>query len=378
MMELFFLLADYMKEVLTHPIIGYYMNKDVFGKQGDFITSPEISQLFGEMLAVWMKYEWQKISKDSLQIVELGPGRGTLIKDILRVFKQFKSLNDISIHLVEVSPILSQIQAKNLCKTIIEYDQKKKKSKNNSTSYYKEGTTEDGIKLYWYHSIKDVPKKFSIFLAHEFFDALPIHKFQKIDNEWREVLIDIIQGCNEEKFRYVLSNTPTPATLFISNDEKREHIEISPESLIIVDYLADFLWECGGFALICDYGHNGDKTDTFRGFSQHKVHDPLLRPGTADLTADVDFAAIKKIAEKDNRLITFGPMNQSNFLQNLGINVRLQMLLQNASKEERKSLESGYHMIMDKNKMGIRFKVLSLFPSILKEYFKKIPIAGFF
>lgn len=79
------------------------------------------------MLAVWMKYEWQKISKDSLQIVELGPGRGTLIKDILRVFKQFKSLNDISIHLVEVSPILSQIQAKNLCKTIIEYDQKKKK-----------------------------------------------------------------------------------------------------------------------------------------------------------------------------------------------------------------------------------------------------------
>lgn len=166
--------------------------------------------------------------------------------------------------------------------------------------------------------------------------------------------------------------------MFISNDEKREHIEISPESLIIVDYLADFLWECGGFALICDYGHNGDKTDTFRGFSQHKVHDPLLHPGTADLTADVDFAAIKKIAEKDNRLITFGPVSQSNFLQNLGINVRLQILLQNASKEERKSLESGYHMIMDKDKMGIRFKVLSLFPSILKEYFKKIPIAGFF
>ncbi|XP_017756410.1 PREDICTED: NADH dehydrogenase [ubiquinone] complex I, assembly factor 7 homolog isoform X2 [Eufriesea mexicana] len=366
-----------MKEVLTHPTLGYYMHKDVFGKQGDFITSPEITQLFGEMIAVWMKYEWQKISKDSLQIVELGPGRGTLIKDILRVFKQFRSLNDISIHLIEISPILSQIQAKNLCKTIIEHNTKVSEYKHNPVTYYKEGITEDGVKLYWYYSVKDVPKNFSIFLAHEFFDALPIHKFQKTNRGWSEVLVDIIQGSNEEKFCYVLSKTSTPATFYISADERREHVEISPESLVIVDHIADFLWECGGFALICDYGHNGDKTDTFRGFSQHKVHDPLLHPGSVDLTADVDFAAIKKIAEKNNRLITFGPVTQASFLQNLGINVRLQILLQNVPKEEIESLKSGYHMIMDENKMGTRFKVLSLFPSILKEYFRKVPVAGF-
>ncbi|XP_050479484.1 protein arginine methyltransferase NDUFAF7, mitochondrial isoform X1 [Bombus huntii] len=369
---------DYMKEILTHPTVGYYMNKDVFGKQGDFITSPEITQLFGEMIAIWMKYESHKISKGPFQIIELGPGRGTLIKDILRAYKQFKSLNNISVHLVEVSPTLSLIQAKNLCKTITEYDTKINESKSNPINYYREGITEDEIKIYWYNSIKDVPKNFSIFLAHEFFDALPIHKFQKTDRGWCEVLVDIIQGSNEEKFCYVLSNAPTPATFYISNDEKREHVEISPESLVIVDYIANFLWECGGFALICDYGHNGDKTDTFRGFSQHKIHDPLLHPGAADLTADVDFAAIKKIAEKDDRLITFGPVTQSSFLQNLGIDLRLQMLLQNASEEGKKSLRTGYHMIMDEDKMGTRFKVLSLFPSILKEYFEKVPVTGFY
>ncbi|XP_076760856.1 protein arginine methyltransferase NDUFAF7, mitochondrial [Xylocopa sonorina] len=371
--------ADYMKEVLTHPATGYYMNKDVFGKHGDFITSPEITQLFGEMIAVWIIREWQKISKDPFQIVELGPGRGTLIKDILKVFKQFRILNNTSVHLVEISPTLSLIQAKNLCKTIKEHDiyTQLNEAQQNSITYYREGTTEDGVKLYWYHSIKDVPRNFSIILAHEFFDALPIHKFQKTDKGWCEVLVDIIQGTKEEKLCYVLSKTPTPATIYISNDEVREHVEISAESLAVVDYIANFLWQCGGFALICDYGHNGDKTDTFRGFFQHKVHDPLLYPGKADLTADVDFAAIKKVAEKDNRLITFGPVTQASFLRNLGINIRLQILLQNVTKEELKCLESGYHMIMDEDKMGARFKVLSMFPSVLKEYLEKIPVAGF-
>lgn len=135
--------------------------------------------------------------------------------------------------------------------------------------------------------------------------------------------------------------------------------------------------EYGGFALICDYGHNGDKTDTFRAFSQHKLHDPLVRPGSADLTADVDFAAITKIATKNNRLISFGPVTQASFLKNLGIDVRLHMLLKNTSPEERKRLESEYHMITNEDEMGTRFKVLSLFPSVLKEYFHKLPVAGF-
>ncbi|XP_043253516.1 protein arginine methyltransferase NDUFAF7, mitochondrial [Colletes gigas] len=370
-------IADYMREVLTHPSAGYYMNKDVFGKTGDFTTSPEITQLFGEMVAVWIIHEKIRISKSPFQIIELGPGRGTLIKDILRVFKQLRVLNDLSVHLVEISPALSLIQAKNLCKIIKEHNIETNESESNSITYYREGITEDNVKIYWYHDIKDVPKEFSIFVAHEFFDALPIHKFQKTDKGWNEVLVDIIEGSNEEKFRFVLSNKPTPATLYIPRDEKRDHVEVSPQSLLTVEYIAQYLTEWGGFALICDYGHNGDKSDTFRAFFQHKIHDPLLHPGTADLTADVDFKAITEVAKKDNKLITFGPVTQASFLKNLGIDVRLQILLKRASEEERKHLESEYQMIMDEDKMGRRFKVLSLFPSILKCYFEKLPVSGF-
>ncbi|XP_015434992.1 PREDICTED: NADH dehydrogenase [ubiquinone] complex I, assembly factor 7 homolog [Dufourea novaeangliae] len=367
-----------MKEVLTHPNAGYYMNKDMFGEKGDFTTSPEITQLFGEIIAVWMYHEKTKITNCPFQIIELGPGRGTLMKDILRVFKQFRVLNNVSIHLVEVSPILSMIQAKNLCKTSIEHDIRIKNSEQDCITYYREGITEDNVNIYWYYSIEDVPKKFSIFLAHEFFDALPIHKFQKTDRGWNEVLVDIIENSNEEKFRYVLSNIQTPATVYIPDNEKRDHIEVSPQSLVLVDYMAQYLWECGGFALICDYGHSGDKTDTFRAFCRHKAYNPLLNPGIADLTADVDFAAIKRIAEKDDRLITFGPVPQACFLRCLGIDVRLKKLLRNASKDAHEQLESGYQTIMDEDKMGKRFKILSLFPSILKEYFQEFPVTGFF
>lgn len=135
--------------------------------------------------------------------------------------------------------------------------------------------------------------------------------------------------------------------------------------------------EKGGFALIADYGHDGDKGDTFRGFRNHQLHDPLLEPGTADLTADVDFSLIKKIALKDDRLIAFGPVTQRSFLTQLGIELRLKMLLQNATEEQKPIVESAYRMITDNDKMGERFKFLALFPEVLKEHLKTHPVAGF-
>lgn len=141
--------------------------------------------------------------------------------------------------------------------------------------------------------------------------------------------------------------------------------------------MSQFLWECGGFALVIDYGHEGEKTDTFRAFYQHKLHDPLLNPGIADLTADVDFSSMKEIAEKDNRLITFGPVTQRKFLKSLGIDLRLKMILQNATNVQKQQIESGYHMITDEDKMGNCFKVLSFFPFVLKDHLKKWPVAGF-
>ncbi|EZA50348.1 MidA-like protein, mitochondrial [Ooceraea biroi] len=368
--------ADYMKEVLTHPTAGYYTTKDILGQKGDFTTSPEISQLFGEIIAIWIINEWRKISKESIQLVELGPGRGTLMNDILRVFKKLNLSNKISVHLVEISPVLSAIQAKKLCAE--SNDNNSDSFKDEENAFYRRGITKDGVKAYWYYSVYDVPRKFSIFVAHEFFDALPIHKFQKTDKGWREVLIDIIQDTKEERFQYVLSRMPTPACkVYLSPREKRDHVEISPQCSVMMDHLSQFLYECGGFALVIDYGHEREKTDTFRAFCQHKLHDPLLKPGTADLTADVDFLSMKEVAEKDDRLITFGPVTQRTFLQNTGIDLRLKIILQNATDTQKQHIQSGYHMITDKDKMGDCFKVLSLFPFILKDHLKKWPVAGF-
>lgn len=185
--------AEYMKQVLTHPGVGYYMHRDVFGEQGDFITSPEISQMFGEMLGVWMLNEWQKFgSPTPLQFVEMGPGRGTLIADILKVFGHFDKLNTASLHLVECSPALSEIQARKLCTTY---------SNISDSKIYRDGKHKSGLLVKWYQNLADVPKGFSIYLAHEFFDALPIHKFHKTNHGFREVLIDIDEETDKLKFR---------------------------------------------------------------------------------------------------------------------------------------------------------------------------------
>ncbi|XP_043475311.1 protein arginine methyltransferase NDUFAF7 homolog, mitochondrial [Leptopilina heterotoma] len=372
-------IADYMKEVLTNPIDGYYMKKDVFGHKGDFVTSPEISQLFGEMIAVWILHEWKKISNKNFQLVELGPGRGTLSNDILRVFKQLQCADKVSLHLVEISPTLSEIQAKNLCASYEDIKPVVNSNVKNAIGPYRQGITKDGIKIFWYYSVNDVPQNFSVIIAHEFFDALPIHKFQKSNKGWHEVLIDIDKNSSsQEKFRYVQTKGPTLASkLYLEKSETRLHVEISPQTMVLVDTLANFLTQNGGFGLIIDYGHDGEKTDTFRSFREHKQHDPLLNPGTADLTADVDFSLIRKIATKNNRLVTFGPINQEDFLKQLGIEVRLQSLLKNATDKEKKFIIDGYRQITDANQMGSVFKVFSVFPAVLKQHLEKWPVSGF-
>lgn len=255
------LVASYMKDILTNPHSGYYMSRDVFGQQGDFITSPEIGQIFGELITVWLITEYKKVgSPQPLQIIELGPGRGTLIQDILRVWTKFKVADDMSIHLVELSPYLSKLQAQTLCYSSGEMDPK------NNLPYYRMGETVSGVKIFWYHRIEDVPNAFSIILAHEFFDALPIHKLQKDGNVWKEILIDN-DPDDKEKFRYVVSRNETPISKLYSSikpDETRIHVEISPETDVIAKHIAERLEGFGGFGLIMDYGHLGDKGDTFR------------------------------------------------------------------------------------------------------------------
>ncbi|KAE8601931.1 hypothetical protein XENTR_v10013837 [Xenopus tropicalis] len=365
--------SEYMREVLTNPVKGYYMHHDMLGEHGDFVTSPELSQIFGELLGVWCISEWMSAGKPkSLQLVELGPGRGTLTDDLLRVFSNFgRLLNscDISVHLVEVSPKLSDIQAQRLTGKAIEVELDK------NSPVYKKGITKTGFPVCWYQDIQDVPTGFSFYIAHEFFDALPIHKLQKTKDGWREILIDIDPGI-PDKLRFVLGpNVSLVANTFVQDDEPRDHVEVCPSAAVIIQKLANQINSYGGAALIADYGHMGERTDTFRGFRAHKLHDVLSNPGTADLTADVDFNFMRRIVGEAASCL--GPVTQHEFLKNMGIDIRLKVLLEKSSDVAvQKQLIHGYNILMNADQMGQRFKFFSVVPqSRLKTTMP--PVAGF-
>ncbi|XP_074541222.1 protein arginine methyltransferase NDUFAF7, mitochondrial isoform X2 [Halichoeres trimaculatus] len=361
--------AEYMREVLTNPVTGYYVKNNMLGPDGDFITSPEISQIFGELLGVWIVSEWMGAGQPKqLQVVELGPGKGSLASDVLRVFSQLRSVlgnASVSLHLVEVSPALSQIQAKSLT------GNQSQEADSEDEPVYRRGETSSGLPVSWYRRLDDIPAGFTIFLAHEFFDALPIHKFQKTQKGWREVLVDI-NPEKQEQLRFVLAPAPTLASSsLIQAGEKRSHVEVCAEGGVIVQQLARRIVKDGGAALIADYGHDGDKTDTFRGFKGHQLHDVLSSPGSADLTADVDFSYLRKMAGES--VACLGPVTQRTFLKNMGIDSRMQVLLRNCSDPStRQQLISSYDMLTNRAKMGERFHFFSLLhPNRLRK--PKIP-----
>ncbi|XP_072217767.1 protein arginine methyltransferase NDUFAF7, mitochondrial isoform X2 [Leuresthes tenuis] len=380
--------AEYMREVLTNPVTGYYVRNNMLGPDGDFITSPEISQIFGELLGVWIVSEWMGAGRPKrLQLVELGPGKGSLAGDILRVFGQLRSVlseTSVSLHLVEVSAALSLVQAQNLtgnsCQEVDSEDDR----------VYRRGETPSGLPVSWYRRLEDVPAEFSIFVAHEFFDALPIHKFQRTEKGWREVMVDVVPD-QPTKLRFVVVPAATLASAsLVQADERRHHVEVCAEGGVIVQQLARRIVEDGGAALIADYGHNGTKSDTFRGFKGHQLHDVLSAPGTADLTADVDFSFLRRMAGEG--VACLGPVTQRTFLKNMGIDTRMQVLLRNCSDPAtRTQLISSYDMLTNPAKMGDRFHFFSLLhPSRLARPKKQegltlekkrspapLPVAGF-
>ncbi|XP_050355622.1 protein arginine methyltransferase NDUFAF7 homolog, mitochondrial [Nymphalis io] len=368
--------AEYMNIVITNPTEGYYMKKDVIGETGDFITSPEISQLFGEILAIWFYAETQKMCLGKpLQIVELGPGKATLLIDLLRVLNRYGyKANDLSLHLVEISSTMQLFQANRLCATHRETDLE--------LPHNYEGETVSGIKVYWYNDLKKVPNNFSWYIAHEFFDVLPIHKFEKTENGWREILIDL----ENEKLQYRIAANETQSVRTLIRPPldagDRMELEISPRALGIARQLATRVDQYGGLALIADYGHNGDKGDTFRAFHKHKIVDPLENPGASDLTADVDFSQLRISASKspgaENYAVVLGPVKQMEFLERMQAGVRLQVLIDNAkTDEDKEKIKAAYEMLVDPSKMGERFKFMAFYPSAMASILEKIPPLGF-
>lgn len=353
-----------MSEALTNPTAGYYTQRDVFGTAGDFITSPEISQMFGEMIGIWVVAQWQTSmgKPKKLNLVELGPGRGTLMADLIRgtrVFREFSAA--LSINLVEVSPVLRSIQMKNLGVSVMDETHSTHQMGDQVKAH-----TAAGIPVTWHRSMDSIEYSDGpvLYLAHEFFDALPVNQFQLTPRGWCERLVDENYGndvssdkTNGPHFRMVLSPGPTPSvrtllqwrlqSMTVQERSKLKAIEISPQAVALAETLAEKIGCHGGAALIIDYGKDGPYADSLMAIKNHERCDVFDTPGFADLSAWVDFEAIRLAVNKSSQgATTYGPISQAQFLHGLGIIERLKKLLENASVEQSSALIAGYHRLV--------------------------------
>ncbi|XP_047310796.1 protein arginine methyltransferase NDUFAF7, mitochondrial [Impatiens glandulifera] len=337
-------MAEYMEEVLTNPKHGFYINRDVFGKEGDFITSPEVSQMFGEMIGVWTMCLWEQMGRPNrVNLIELGPGRGTLMVDLIRGTTKCKAfIESLHIHMVECSPTLQKLQFDNL---------KCQEEANSAEDASKRITcTLSGSPISWHTTLEQVPAGVpTIIIAHEFYDALPVHQFQRAARGWNEKMVDVAE---DSSLQFVLSRQHTPATLFLMKRfnwttpeeiAKLNQIEICPKAMELTQTIAERIGSDGGGALIIDYGLNGVISDSLQAIRKHKFVNILDDPGSADLSAYVDFASIRHAAEEVSEDVSVhGPMTQSQFLGSLGINFRVESLMENCTDEQVESLRTGY------------------------------------
>ncbi|MHC2806627.1 YfiH family protein [Bradyrhizobium diazoefficiens] len=298
----------YMELCLMHPRYGYYVSRDPLGREGDFTTAPEVSQMFGELLGLWTASVWKQMgSPQSLRLIELGPGRGTMMADALRALRVLPPLYQaLQIHLVEVNPVLRERQS---------------------------ATLSGARNVAWHDSIDDVPEGPSIILANEYFDVLPIHQMVKRENGWHERVIEIDPNG---KLQFGAASEPTPRFDVLLPPLVRAApvgavFEWRPDGEVMK--LATRVRDQDGAALIIDYGHlRSDAGDTFQAIARHTFTDPLKAPGQADVTAHVDFQALARAAE-DVGARVHGPVTQGDFLKRVGIDTRAAALMQKATPE---------------------------------------------
>jgi SAM-dependent MidA family methyltransferase len=321
--------ADYMAHCLGDPQQGYYATRDPFGAAGDFITAPEISQMFGEIVGAWLIDAWQLVgAPNPVRLVELGPGRGTLMADILRVARKAPDFQRAaSIHLVETSQVLRRIQAETLRET--------------------------GAEPRWHSSPDSVPPGPMLMIANEFFDALPIRQFMRLDI-WRERVIGL---DSRDRLAFGIG----PGVLDRGPDAPQGSIlEISPLADTLAEITAARIVEQGGAALIIDYGHaRSAPGETLQAVRGHAYADPLEEPGLADLTAHVNFGALAGRAESAGAAV-HGPMPQGAFLSRLGLFERAGRLSAGADPETREAIRLAAQRLASPEQMGTLFKALAL------------------
>lgn len=417
--------AEFQAASLTHPLHGYYMRRDVFGAAGDFTTSPEISQLFGEMVCVWAVATWASAgSPPRFVLLEMGPGRGTLMRDLLRVAPR-GFVDAAEVHLVEVSPFARSAQARALGVT-------------------PDGASSAGPRVAWHSTLATVPQEPhvpTVGILHEFLDALPVHQFERTDRGWVERLVDAAPAAaaqgesvllgpdgrpllpssaepRPQALRFVLSPRPTPASSQLVPRALRRlpeplargltRLEVCPAAETVWHALAARISATTGAAggvLAIDYGGEGPLPYSLAAIRRHGFVDLLASPGEADLSAHVDFGALRHAVSGggggsggggrgeggnavSSAVACHGPVTQRAFLRDVGIAARVEALAaaitagggdsgsaggswqagaplhaENASADARvDELLSGAHRLVDDGPggMGARYKAFAV------------------
>jgi len=465
-------ILKYMETCLQHPEHGYYTVNAEISEYGDFVTSPELYHGFGECCGVWIVFTWQQMAKpETVHLIELGPGTGQLMKDVLKVstLPQVSALKRaIEVHLIESSPKFRKMQAEKLGvldiktgtvmvnvpeikksekedpkiiddraeirKKYVEEQNKKSaaegKPKISATGFanpmgkggllkdevdkmkseaYANATPEmrkkldegndqldkdwenmmdnlqmdtkeiekeftygyswNGVKISWHDSLDTVPQGPTLAIAHEFFDALPIQRFTYTDEGWREVMVDACDDPSKTNhFKFVTAKEKTQASGTLEGHYKRNTvipeigttIETCPAANLVMADLATRIGQFGGAGFVIDYGGEGAPSDSLQAVKKHKFTNLFTAPGTADITAHVDFAALKATISEVDKVNCYGLVTQSYFLQGCGIVQRAEQVAQQCkTSQEREQMLEAFGRVADINQMGGFFKAMA-------------------
>lgn len=329
-------LSRFMALCLGHPKHGYYITRDPLGVGGDFVTAPEVSQMFGELIGLWCADVWSQMGAPaSVRLVELGPGRGTLMADALRAARAVPAFRAaLSVHLVETSPALRARQQAKLAAA--------------------------GVALAWHDRLEDVPAGPMLLIANEFFDALPIDHYVRGAHGWHQRLVGLDDSGH---LTFGLFGAPVPEALIpapLRAAADGSVVELSPIRAAVADALARRLVDQSGAALVIDYGFTQRAVgDTFQAVRSHAYADPLAAPGEADLTSHVDFAALAEVARAAGAAV-FGPVAQGAFLRGVGLDLRAAQLKAKASPLQVAVIDAAVSRLTANDQMGRLFQVLAL------------------
>jgi NADH dehydrogenase [ubiquinone] 1 alpha subcomplex assembly factor 7 len=320
--------ADFMAEALGHPRLGYYRRALPLGAAGDFTTAPEISQMFGELIGAWLAERWIAIGAPSpVRLIELGPGRGTLMADALRATRNIPGFHTaLRLHLVDTSAPLRAEQQRAL----------------------------GAFAPDWHERFDEVPSGPTLVVANEFFDALPVRQFQKTAQGWRERMVGL--APDGETLVLALAPGTTPFGRYLPDAPEGAQAEIGEAGRAFAAAIGARLLGDGGWALIVDYGYDTGAGASLQAVRDHRGTGILDRPGETDLSAHVDFAALAAATGAPS----FGPVGQGDFLRRLGILQRAASLKVRANESQRIAIDAALARLIGPDRMGTLFRVLAV------------------